>query len=157
MRLHVLAPLLFALLAACATPPAQRPAVQRPPAREAPVSAAAPAPKVTLDDIVAMVKAGDSGDAIVNRIRNSASRIRLAAADVISLRDRGVPLGVIDQIMELERSAQQVDLAEQINQRDAACAEELRRHDQACIRQCNNWCGPYAPAWGPGFQFWFGR
>lgn len=163
-RIITAAALATVLLYGCASggrpAPAAAAAVERLPAPGTERVVTAPVAKVTLDDIVAMAKAGQSGEAIVNRIRASGSRIHLKAGDVVSLHERGVPLATIDQIIELDRNALQADLAVQLIERDRTHAEEMKRLE----RQCNAACGPpyagpgYWPGYGgPGVYWWFGR
>lgn len=62
-----------------------------------------PAPKLSLDEIVTLARQGVAADALIARIRAAGAYYRLSAADIISLRERGVPLAVIDNILKSER------------------------------------------------------
>ncbi len=62
-----------------------------------------PAPKLSLDDIVTLARQGVAADALISRIRAAGAYYRLSAADVISLRERGVAMPVIDHMLASER------------------------------------------------------
>jgi hypothetical protein len=64
---------------------------------------ALPAPGLSLDEVIGLVQQGQQAEAIITRIRATGSYYRLSAADVISLRERGLPLAVIDHILASER------------------------------------------------------
>lgn len=62
-----------------------------------------PAPALSLDDIVVLARKANDPDAVIARIREAGAYYRLSAAEVVSLRDRGLPLTVIDHILSSER------------------------------------------------------
>jgi len=62
-----------------------------------------PAPKPSLDDIVVLAQRINNPDLVIERIRETGAYFRLSAADVISLRERGLPLAVIEHILSAER------------------------------------------------------
>jgi hypothetical protein len=62
-----------------------------------------PAPRLSLDEIVTLARQGVAADALIARIRAAGAYYRLSAADVISLRERGVPTPVIDHMLASER------------------------------------------------------
>lgn len=153
--------ILLPLLAACAAPAPREPA-QRLEA-QAPLPPAPP--RLSADEVVALVRSGTSADEIIDRLRRSGSRLTLSAAQIISLRERGVPLELIDRILELERSALQADYAEQLIRQDAEHARRLQQQERELARRCDAYCAPYyGPGlwpYGPyprsGIYWWFGR
>lgn len=62
-----------------------------------------PAPKLSLDEVVTLARQGVGAEALIARIRAAGAYYRLSAADIISLRERGVPLAVIDHMLRSER------------------------------------------------------
>jgi len=62
-----------------------------------------PATRLTLDELVALTRQGLGAEALIGRIRQSGSYYRLSASDVISLRERGLPIAVIDHMLVAER------------------------------------------------------
>lgn len=61
---------------------------------------ARPAPP-TLDEIVAMSKAGTPADEIISKLKESRAYYPLTASEITSLHDRGVPDRVLDYIHEV--------------------------------------------------------
>ena len=104
-----------------------------------------PEAKLSLDEIMAMGKSGAASEAILGRIRETHSRYRLSAKEIVALHGAGVPAAAIDAMLEAERQSVLESSAEELNRRDAQHAEELRRLDQ----QCRLWCNISCPAWGP--------
>lgn len=58
---------------------------------------------LSLAEVVALSEQGVASDVLIARIRDSGAQHKLSAADVISLRDRGVPLSVIDYLLTPDR------------------------------------------------------
>jgi hypothetical protein len=56
-----------------------------------------------MDEIVTLARQGVAADALIARIRTAGAYYRLSAADIISLRERGVPMPVIDHMLASER------------------------------------------------------
>lgn len=104
-----------------------------------------PEAKLSLDEIMAMGKAGASSETIIGRIRETRSRYRLNAKEIVALHGAGVSDKVIDSMLEAERQSVLEGSAEELNRRDAQHAEDLRRLEQ----QCHLWCNLSCPAWGP--------
>jgi len=64
---------------------------------------AMPAPRLSLDEIVTLSRQGVGSQALIARIHVSGSYYRLTAAEIISLRERGVHVAVIDHMLTAER------------------------------------------------------
>lgn len=64
---------------------------------------ALPTPRLSLDEIVALSRQGVDAQALIARIQVSGSHYRLTAAEVISIRERGVHVAVIDHMLTAER------------------------------------------------------
>lgn len=62
-----------------------------------------PASNPSLDDIVVLAQRINNPGVVIERIRETGAHFRLSAADVISLRERGLPLAVIEHILAAER------------------------------------------------------
>jgi hypothetical protein len=64
---------------------------------------ALPAPRLSLDEIVTLSRQGVGADALIARIQVAGSYYRLSTAQIMSLRERGVPVAVIDHMLMAER------------------------------------------------------
>lgn len=132
MKMKRLASLLFAglLLTACATTPQAGRVVERLPS--VPVAPAPPpVPALLPADLVRLAKQGLSAEHLIGRIKDSRTRLRLTATEVIALKTDGVPLAVLDYVLESERLAVVDDCTAQINRRD----EEARVAQQQAVGQ----------------------
>ena len=76
-------------------------------------------------------KQGLSTESIVGRIKESRTRMRLSATDVLSLKTQGVPLAVLDYLLDSDRLATADDCTMQINRRD----EEAKAALQQAVQQ----------------------
>lgn len=64
---------------------------------------ALPTSGLSLDDLVALTRQGLGTEALIGKIRQSRAYYRLSAADILTLRERGLPIAVIDYILIAER------------------------------------------------------
>lgn len=136
MRQHFLllaSPLL--LLAGCATTsPPEGPRLQRLSAEEAQrIGLTLPKP-VTLDEIVAMSRAGTAPDAIIQRMRETASVYRLTPLDISRLQQARVPQAVIDEMTAQQR------------REEAQLARERAEREALAWRR--SYWSPWGPDWG---------
>ncbi len=103
--------LIFVGLAGCASLPDHprdafgNPMLERLSQQELPRSA----PRVSLDEVVAMSRSGRSAEEITLRLQQSGSRFNLSEAERKSLRERGVEERVIAFIDSYEREAKRTD------------------------------------------------
>lgn len=118
------------VLSACATPAPPR-IVERLPAAEASPPPPPPLPVLIQADLVRLAKQGLSTESIVGRIKESRTRMRLSATDVLSLKTQGVPLAVLDYLLDSDRLATADDCTMQINRRD----EEAKVALQQAVQQ----------------------
>lgn len=153
---RLLAGLAGTLLVACATQPEDRVGrvVDRLPANAAP--AIAGLSRLTLDDIQRMSQAGMAPEAIIDRLKTTASRHRLSASDVLSLRAAGVPLAVIDHLLAAERQGLLDECSTRINQRESEAAMAREQAEAACRQSCALSCPPYG-GFGPYPPYFPGR
>lgn len=156
-RLAILAAAL--LLSACASgPPPEPPRIERMTAAE--LAAALPqlTATVSLADIVAMGREGKAAAQIVDRLRESHSRHRLTAGEILDLRDQGVAREVLDYLVDADRQATFDDVAADIARREQACRDTAEQELRQCRLQCfNTWPGmPYGGCWPPrpGYPYW---
>jgi hypothetical protein len=144
------------VLAGCAdAPPAQPPKIERLTGAALEARIPAPVAAVSIDDIVAMAKRGESATAIVGKIDASHSRYRLGAAQIAAAIGQGVPVQVIDHIMESERRSIFDDMAADIARHDQACEERLEQEAAQCRLQLLSQPS-FATCWPPhaGFPYW---
>lgn len=100
-------------------------------------TAAVPPPQpMTEEDVVTLARAGAPPEAIVARLQEARTVLRLTATQVVALHGRGVPVAVLDHMLAMERAADAARLAGEGASRDARCAEELRRLDQQWWLRC---------------------
>ena len=105
------------------------------------------APKLSLDDLVAMAKAGSTPEAIVARFRQSGARFDLTPAQVVDLHARGLPLPVLEAIHEDREKALRADLTQMLVERDQKCGAEVAQERQRARSAVDPFCGPafYGP------------
>lgn len=148
----------LALLAACGHQPGPRSGqvVDRLPAGE--IQLPAGPVRLSLDEIARLAADGQGSEAIIARLQATRTRHRLSASDVLSLKSRGVPLAVIDHLLDGERRSQHDDCAEQINQRETDRRQALEQAEAACRQRCSQSCPPYGgwPYYRPSYgRPWF--
>ncbi|MBI2306681.1 MAG: hypothetical protein HYU78_05200 [Rhodocyclales bacterium] len=134
------AALLLALLAGCAAAPPAPPRIDRLPAE--PAAGMPSARALSLDEIVAMVRAGAPPEAVVRRWREDGARLKPGAASLLELHARGVPPAVLDALVEAREAALRTDLDSLHASRLARLEAELAA-ERARPRTCP------APAWSP--------
>ncbi len=105
------------------------------------------APKLSLDDLVAMTKAGSTPEAVVARFRQSGARFDLTPAQVVDLHARGLPLPVLQAIHEDREKALRADLTQMLVERDQQCSAEVAQERQRARSAVDPFCGPafYGP------------
>lgn len=135
-----------AILSACAAPLPPR-VVDRLP--ETPV--VPPLPPLSKEDLVRLAKEGLAAEGIIGRLKESRTRLRLSASDVLALKTQGVPLAVLDHLLDSDRLATADDCTAQLNRRD----EEARATLQQAVQQAElmgwqrcNLMTPF-PGWHP--------
>jgi hypothetical protein len=142
------------LLAGCATlrDGAVAPKLDRLPAAESARRTPEAAP-LALDDLLALTKSGATPQAIVARLQQSGTRFALTPAQVVDLHARGLPLPVLQAVYEDREKALQVDLTQQLVERDQRCRAEIdqaRRAEQLRARlDVDPFCSGYGGRWGP--------
>jgi hypothetical protein len=62
-----------------------------------------PSSALALDELISLARKGYDSGALIARIRDTGAYFRLSASEVISLRERGLPMAVIDYILTAER------------------------------------------------------
>lgn len=112
------------------------------------------APRLALDDLVAMSRSGASDELIVERFRKSGARFDLTPAQTVDLHRRGLPLPVLEAIHEDREKALRADLLQLLVERDQKCSAEVgqardQERQRARVSADPFWPGCYGP-WGPG-------
>jgi hypothetical protein len=119
------------------------------------------APRLSLDDLVAMARSGASAEAIVERFRKAGARFDLTPVQILDLQKRGLPLAVLQAIHEDREKALRADLAQLLAERDQKCDAEVAqaRNQERLLALssvdpfCPNGYGPWGPYRRPGV-FW---
>jgi hypothetical protein len=62
-----------------------------------------PNSNLALDEVVSLARSGAAADSIIARIRAEGAIYRLSANEIFSLRERGLPVQVIDYMLTAER------------------------------------------------------
>jgi hypothetical protein len=152
---RVIIVLLAVLLAACAASPIpSSPRIARLPAAELERLSAEPSAP-TLDELLAMARAGASAESIIARWRQSNARPDLTPARVLDLHARGLPLPVLQAIHEDRESALRNELAQQLIQRDQQCSLAVERERLRWLRTPAPYGAAYPGAWG-GYPYGYG-
>lgn len=113
-----------------------------------------PVATLSLDEIVAMSRAGKTSDDIIAKIKNSNSRYELSSTQVLDLNKQGVDAKVLDYIQQSNELAKQNIIAEEMNKREQekmAAKKQLQRE-----RALNN-NRYYDPFWGSRFGGFYGH
>lgn len=128
---------LACVLFGCASP--SPPAVGRIVDRLPPgtVQPAPPAqPKLSQQDLIVLARQGLDSDTLIQKIKDSGTRLRLNAAEIIALKTAGIPFAVIDHLLDGDRQF----TLDQCNERILALQKEhalaLRRQEAICRQQC---------------------
>lgn len=113
------------------------------------------APRLSLDDLIAMSRSGASAEAIVERFRKSGARFDLTPSQVVDLHQRGLPLPVLEAIHEDREKALRADLTQLLVEHDQKCSADVslareQERQRARVSADPFWPGCYGP-WGPGF------
>lgn len=153
MKINLAALAGLLLLSACATVTEPR-IIERLPDQEIKAPPPPPLPTLSHDDLVRLAKQGLAADSIIGRIKESRTRLRLSASEILSLKTQGVPLAVLDHLLDSDRLATADDCTAQMNQR----SEEARIAQQQAVQQAEmiGWqrcqmtfpMGPF-PGWRP--------
>jgi hypothetical protein len=152
---------LIPLLQGCAGTPAEPPKIERISAAELEARLPQPMATLPLEQVLALARQGLGAEELIGRIKDSGSRYRLSATQIVDLAGQGVPPAVLDHMVEAERRHIFDDMAADANQRDQACRERVEQEVRACRNQMFGPMivpGPYPMTncfpLGPGSAFW---
>ena len=112
-----------------------------------------PNPKLPLESIVRLSKAGATPQEVIVRIKETGSGYELTASQSIELNKQGVSQEVLDYIQSAREQALRDRISEEINQREARHAEQLQREQQ--LRRYNYYQDPYWSGY-PGSYGYYG-
>jgi len=140
-------------LTACATAP-EHPGrvVDRLPERSLPPPPPA-LPPLGLEDLIRLAGQKVAAEGIILRLQESRTRLRLSATDVLTLSAKGVPLAVIDHLLDSDRRAALDECSERINRLERDQAAKLQHLAVQCRQQCDlacpsfGWPGYPSPYW----------
>lgn len=105
-----------------------------------------------------MARAGASPEAVVDHWRRDGARLKIGAADVIELQARGVPLPVLDALLNARDQALRTDLETQMAAQQATCARQLvieQARPNLCPTPYYGGFFPYG-GWGSNGTWWGG-
>lgn len=123
------------VLSACATTSSHSPrVVERLPSNEVVVPQPPPPPPLpplAQADLVRLAKQGLAAESIIGRIKESRTRLRLSASEILALKTQGVPLAVLDHLLDSDRLATADDCTMQINK----IHEDARQGLQQAVQQ----------------------
>lgn len=150
-------PAALALVAGCATPTARgpdgNPQLSRIESSELAKIPPARAPRLSADEIVRLSAEGRTPpEIILERYRESGSRLNLTAAQAADLRQRGVSAKLVDQIQQADLDAARSDAADARARQEAAGA----RYREPRYRYSQPYA-PYAYPNGYGNGYYGGR
>lgn len=123
------------ILQGCADVPVEPPRIERISAEQLEARLPPPPATVPLEQIVTLARQGSTAADIIARIKDSGSRYRLSATQLVDLARQGVPLAVLDHLVASERRQIFEDMAADANIREMACQERLAREAEFCRRQ----------------------
>jgi hypothetical protein len=150
------------LLAACAAPESTRDARGNPRidrlSDEQVARLAGPAQKLTADDLLRMTRDGQTPEQIIERLRSTATRLRLSTAQSGELASQGVSRQVLDWISAAEERARQTDSIDAQVRRETAEAQQRKDKEarEALARQRALQNRRYDPYYGDPYSPWVG-
>lgn len=153
----------IAALVGCATQPPQPVQIDRISAEQLAALLPAPVASLTLEQVVALCKAGKSDAEVIAEITQSQSRYSLTPSEVLAWHAKGISTGVLDYMQQADALARQNAMADEINKREQLRAETeqklKRERDFARLRSFDPWFyGPpwgFRPYWGGyGWRYW---
>lgn len=117
------------------------------------------APRLSLDDLVAMARAGAPAETLIERFRQAGARFDLTPAQVLDLHARGLPLAVLQAIHDDREKALRADLTQMLVERDEQCASQVAQARQRALAGIDPFCYrstvlPYPYPWRRGTFFW---
>jgi len=104
-----------------------------------------PLPKLTQQDLIQLSRQGLSSEAIIQRLKESHTRLRLGATELIALRTSGVPLLVLDHLLDSDRKAILDQCDERTLQLRNEHAVQLQQLETLCWQRCTLHCAPWFP------------
>lgn len=107
-----------------------------------------PLPKLTQQDLIHLTKQGLGSEALIQRLKESHTRLRLSASEVIALKTGGVPLPVLDHLLDSDRKAMLDQCDERTLQLRNEHAAQLQQLETRCWQYCTLSCPPW---FGPAF------
>lgn len=146
--------LCLTVLSGCASTGTQQAKVERITPEELAKLIPPPVATLSLDEMVAMSRAGKTPDEIIDKIKTSNSRYELTSAQVLDLNKQGVDVKVLEYIAQANELAKQNAIADEMNKREKEkriAQQELRREREFSRNQF------YDPFWGSGFGAFYGR
>jgi hypothetical protein len=158
----ILAVLMSALLAGCASTAPREPEIRRISPEELERIMPKPVPNLTLDEIVRLSKEGSSPEQIIEQIKATNSRYDLTPSETLDLSKRGVSSKVLDYIHASREQALRDGFADEINKREKEKRlEEDKLRRELRYRYYDPYWGYgyspyYRPFYGPGFGPGFG-
>lgn len=164
MRSNALVAFAVVALAGCAT--TQRgadgnPLLERLTAEALQRATPTPVARISAEDLVRLSREGASFDQIMQRYRESNSRLNLSSPQLTDLHRRGVDQRVLDAIAAADQAAARADRDDALVRREAAQAAERQRELAYAYGHSYGYpyYGPgyYGPYWGPrvgGYYAW---
>ena len=120
------------ILQGCADAPTAPPRIERLSAEKLEASLPQPAAAMPLEQIVALARLGLPAEELIGRIKESGSRYRLSASQIVELAGQGVPLAVLDHMVASERTRIFDDMAGEVERREKLCRDRSEQE----LRQC---------------------
>jgi len=130
-----LAPTLALILQGCAGVPPEPPKIERLSAGQLEASLPQPAAAMPLQQIVALARLGVPAEELIGRIKQSGSRYRLSASQIVELAGQGVPLAVLDHMVAGERLRIFDDMAGEVERREKLCLDRIELELRHCRAQ----------------------
>ncbi|MDP1735442.1 MAG: hypothetical protein Q8L44_13875 [Sulfuritalea sp.] len=130
-----LAAALALILQGCAGVPPEPPKIERLSAEQLAASLPQPGAAMPLQQIVALARLGLPAEELIGRIKQSGSRYRLSASQIVELAGQGVPLAVLDHMVASERTQIFDDMAAEVERREKLCLDRIEQELRYCRAQ----------------------
>ena len=145
VKAYLLLGVSLVLISACATVPSGR-VVERLPESAPAAPVPPPLPPLTRADLSGLAAQGLSADSLIGRLRDSHTRLRLSASDVLTLKAQGLPLAVIDHLLDSDRQASADECTAQLLKKDETLQQQVQQAELQGWQRCQL-SQPMFPMW----------
>ncbi|HET7776490.1 MAG TPA: hypothetical protein VFK74_08990 [Azospira sp.] len=111
------------------------------------------APKIGFPELVVMARSGMKAEAMIERLKETHTRLDPSPSQVLDLTRQGVPVAVLDYLHEYREKALRDDLAGMLAEKDQQQAKDVEAaRQQERLRAAPVYDPFWGPRWGPYYR-----